>query len=127
MWMTDIVCPLNSGVHSYDCRVAVAEQPENPRHQGKVRHAGILASGTGSQSLLLGACDKRLNGSFDRFAGTDEMSHEKANHGLPAHCIEQRWSIAARLGEMKQDRDRFLGNRQLTANDAPGGQPKHDL
>src|SRR5262245_6957350 len=107
MWMTDVVCPLNGRVHSCDCHVDVAEQPENPRHQGKVRHSGILASGTGSQSLLLGACVKRLKSTFDRFAGADEMSHEKANHGLPTHCIEQRWSIATRLGETKQDSDHF--------------------
>ena len=55
------------------------------------------------------------------------MSHEKANHRLSAHRIEQRRSIAARFGELEQGRDHFLGQRQLTTNDARGGQPEHDL
>ena len=59
--------------------------------------------------------------------GTGEVSHEKADHPLPAHRIEQRRSIVARFGELDQGRDGFLGQRQLTAHDARGGQPEHHL
>src|SRR5262245_59463954 len=59
--------------------------------------------------------------------GTGETPHEKTNHPLSAHRVEQRRSIVASFRELEQDRDRFLGQRQLTAHYACGGQPEHHL
>src|SRR5258705_12788669 len=110
--------------------IAVSTWPSSQRgHDIKARsgHPGILASRTSRQSLLLAACVECLDGPFDRFAGTGKTSHEKANHGLSAHRVEQFRSSAARFGELKQGGDHFLGQWQLTANDARSGQPEHDL
>ena len=99
--MTDGVGPLNGGVHACDCRIDVTEQPQNPRHQRKVGYSGILAGRPGRQSILLAACIELRNRAFDGFSGIGETSHEKPDHSLTAGRIEERWPIAARLGEMK--------------------------
>src|ERR1700730_538235 len=127
MRMADGVSSLNGAAYSGHCRIGLTEQPECPRHQGHVSHAGILAGGTRRQSVFLAARVERFEGPFDYFVGTAEMSHEETNHSLTAHGVEQRWSVTARAGEIKQTRNRFLGQRQLAANDARGGQPEHDL
>src|SRR5712671_5001848 len=114
MRMIDGVGTLNGSAHSRDCRVGVAEQPERPRHQGQVGHPSILASRAGRQSFLLAACVERLNGPFDRFESTGETSHEKANHSLSAHRVEQLWSSTARFGEMKQGRVCFFSETETT-------------
>ena len=110
--------------------IAVSAWPSSqssPRHQRQVGHASILAGRTRRQSVLLAACVERLEARSITSRAPVSMSHEKANHRLPAHRVEQRGSITARFGELKQGRDRFLGQRQLTTNDARGGQPEHDL
>ena len=100
---------LKGGVDLLDRRISVAEQPENPRHQGQVGDAGILAGRARGQSLILTARLEYFEGPFDGFAGTGEMSHEKSNHGLPTHRIEQRRSITARFGETEAGRRSFPG------------------
>ena len=127
MRVSEGIGTLEGGDHPRDGRIGVAEQPQSPRHQGQVGHSGILAGRPRRQSLLLAAGVECIDGPLDRFAGGGQMSHEKENHRLPAHRVEQRRSITARLGEIKQDRDRLLGPRQLPAHDARSGQPEHDL
>ena len=80
MRMTDGVGTPNGGVHSRNCRIGAAEQPERPRHQRQVGHAGILAGRTRRQPILLAARLERFVGPFDHFMGTGEMSHEKPDH-----------------------------------------------
>lgn len=90
MRMTYSVCAPNGSVHSHNCRIGLAEQPERPRHQRQVRHAGILAGRTRRQPVVLAARLERFIGASNRFMGTGKLSHEEADHCLPAHRVEQR-------------------------------------
>src|SRR4051812_32210119 len=101
MRMANGIGALNCSVHSHNGRIVAAKQPEWPRHQRKVGHAGILAGHTRCQSILLAARLEGFESPFDRFLGSGDLSHEQADHRLPAHRIEQGWPVAARLGEMK--------------------------
>src|SRR5262249_25632576 len=87
--MFDAGGPLKGCNHPWAGGADAAKRPESPRNRRQVRHSCILASRASGQPVRLVACVERLNGALDRFAGIGKTPHEKENHRLATHRVEQ--------------------------------------
>jgi hypothetical protein len=80
--------PFQRGSHSCDRPIDIAENPENPRHEGLHGHSSVLASCPSSHPVGVLTCAEHLDSAFDRLAGFDDASQEKENHRPSAYRVD---------------------------------------